>query len=168
MSLVRTPVYVGIEAEGRWRGMPTLFIDTTFEANQQITGDDLLSIAEANECYHLYFGVRSSFRQWDVCIHRPELPSWLSIEGGLMITCEHMLGVAAKLPALVCGSRIRHLFTVQGGMTLPPLTDADINLMALVNSELKIDAPFKTAVWECAPQILDLHYCMDHEAKEVK
>lgn len=163
MSLTRVPTYKGVEAEGRWRGFDTIFFDMMFEENQQITGDDVFSLARKHDCPHVYFGVRSSFRQFDVCIKRPELIHRLSGDAGLMVTCEHVFGTASQIPPMAGGARVRHLFTIQTGTYIGPLCPYDLRAFHVLNAELKIDTPLLTGVWSTDPQIIDLHYCADEE-----
>ena len=165
MSLAKVSLYKGVEAEGRWRGLDTLFVNMSFPINQERTADDFWAIMEAYKVGHVYFGTRQSFQAYDICVKNPELVVELAQKCRMLVTCERLFGTA--LDTRYAGPRIRTIFTILPGMEIPLLGDHDIKAFSALNAELKIDADLVTGVWSYCPQVLDLHYCTDENIEEI-
>lgn len=150
--------YVGIEAEGRFTGLRTLFVPL------HINTDYALVEAEAREhrCPHVYLGVKGTYLQ--------VTPPFSAVEDlthvGLLVTQEVDFMAAGLLSseALEC-PQTRYLLTLSPDTfwTKEALLDPILALLERPNVELKIDGHLKTAVYWQRPQIVPLHYCRDKE-----
>lgn len=151
--------YVGIEAEGRWRGARTLFINTTDKANHVRSVATYFEMMEQNHCTHLYFGVQQSYLQYDMSQERPDIV--IRASERYLVTVEHDLLAAPKVELGVFGPQVRHLFTLRKDTYVEDgIPDAVILALAQEGSELKIDGVLHTCVFS-KPQVIDLHYCND-------
>ncbi|MBD3261636.1 MAG: hypothetical protein GF334_08155 [Candidatus Altiarchaeales archaeon] len=163
MTSIEETDYVAVEAEGKWRGVRTLFVNTRHRAAIERKPEVYKELAEAHKCLHIYFGVKQSFYSHDMALENPDTVLFLSER--FLLTLEHDFLEAPAIPVGLFGPQVRHLFTINEQMDLSQgIQDASIFALAYENAELKIDARLSTCVLS-GPQIIDLHYCNEKEAR---
>lgn len=163
MTSIEETDYVAVEAEGKWRGVRTLFVNTRHRAAIDRKPEVYQAIAEEQGCLHVYFGVKQSFYVHDMALENPDTVVCLSER--FLVTLEHDFLQAPAISVGLFGPQVRHLFTINEQMDLSQgIHDACIFALAYEGSELKIDAGLATCVLS-GPQIIDLHYCNEKEVQ---
>lgn len=141
-------VFVGVECEGRWRGLPTLFIPRTlllsgFQFTDGCCGKP-----------HHYLGAggdRIESDDW-VSVRR-----WIDTHPGVLVTVEAALESAPFIPSWAGTRDVRvilsHRFSLPG----------TVNTVLRDNVEVKLEDKHTVAFFH-PDQVIGLDYCSDAEA----
>jgi hypothetical protein len=140
--MITKKIFFGIECEGKWNGLPTIFIPCSC-MKEKLPKEMPL---------HLYIGAGCDFvktqTQLDCAI---EL---LDKHKTKLVTIEIDMTVQLKIPTCLNSRRVRLLFNC-----LPSVKDLP-NILTWSNSEIKITGKECLCVYSM-PQILELNYAND-------